>query len=165
MDAVIGIDPGKTGAAVLLVNGNWAGHVDFTDGPSVAGMIKMWCSVYPVRHIVLEQVHAMPPRRDVMGGQRVAGTKSMFTFGENFGWWQGLLDALAPEYNFSWSMVLPRRWQVGLVPKKASATDKPGLTVARRMWPDAPLGRKKDHNRADAALIALWRYNNMYKGV
>jgi crossover junction endodeoxyribonuclease RuvC len=30
------------------------------------------------------------------------------------------------------------------------------LELARSLWPEAPLKLKKDHNKADALLMALW---------
>jgi crossover junction endodeoxyribonuclease RuvC len=54
-------------------------------------------------------------------------------------------------------MPKPREWQKGLVrPSDGKDPKERSLTVARRLFPDAELSRKKDHNRADALLLAWW---------
>lgn len=137
----IGIDPGQTGAvAVLHPDGyevwDWPG-----DEVAAAERVRYIHNRYQVRLAAIEQVSAMP-------GQ---GVSSMFKFGANFGAWKGILAALAIPFR----TVRPQEWQKGLVPKK-EGTVKPSLTVARRMFPLAELGRQKDHGRADALLIAEW---------
>lgn len=134
MEYFVGIDPGKTGAIAFLSEDGTAEVFDFPD--AFSQLVKR---ADRVRRAYLEQVHAMP-------GQGVVST---FSFGENYGWWQGVLMAL----RIPFLKVRPQDWQKNLVPKKG-ASDKPSLEVARQLFPDAPLGRKKDHNRADALLIA-----------
>jgi crossover junction endodeoxyribonuclease RuvC len=81
------------------------------------------------------------------------GVTSVFSFGENFGIWQGILAALGIPF----LMPRPREWQKGLVrPSDGHDTKSRSLAVARRLFPDAPLAKKKDHNRADALLLAWW---------
>ena len=140
----IGIDPGKTGAVGLLRDGGYVAAADWTSGPEVAGTLRLWLDLYPVGLVALEEVHSMPKQ----------GVVSSFSFGASWGWWVGLLDALeAP-----WRLVRPQQWQPGFIGKKASPTDKPGLLVARRLWPEAPLKLAKHHNRADALLIGRWAW-------
>ena len=51
----------------------------------------------------------------------------------------------------------PQEWQRGIVDRKAGKDTKAAsLATARRLFPDADLGRKKDHGRADALLLAWW---------
>ena len=132
----LGIDPGKTGAmAVLDKGGEFVEVVDFEE---VLPRIRLLAKT--VKFAYLEEVHAMP-------GQ---GVSSTFTFGENSGWWKGILQA----FEIPFKTIRPQDWQKGLVPKKNNLTDKPGLAVARQLYPDAPLNLKKHHNRADAILLA-----------
>lgn len=132
----IGIDPGKTGAmAILSDKGEFLEVIDFEE---VLPRIRLLAP--DIKFAYLEQVHAMP-------GQ---GVSSTFTFGENLGWWKGILQA----FEIPFKSIRPQDWQKNLVPKKLSTTDKPGLGVARQMYPSAPLHLKKHHNRADAILIA-----------
>ena len=84
-----------------------------------------------------------------MPGQGVA---SMFNFGMGYGIIQGVVSALGIPYE----LVTPQSWKkrAGLIGK-----DKDNArTMAQQLYPDAPLGRKKDIGRADALLIA--RFGN-----
>lgn len=117
----IGIDPGKDGAlAVLYPDGSVyvlpfdkAGYVSVLTGLH-EGYVKA----------ILEHVGAMP-------GQ---GSVSMFHFGENFGWLQGVLDTLMIPYE----LVRPQKWK-----KEFSCTsDKnTSIKVAKRLFPKTDLRR------------------------
>lgn len=92
---------------------------------------------WPVRAIV-EDVHSMP--RD--------GSIAAFTFGESKGIWRGMLAALRIPYD----MVSPAKWKPQIVGKGA---DKDASRVkAQRMFPKLDMSKKKDHNRAEALLLA-----------
>lgn len=141
--AFIGVDPGQTGAACLLMEDG----LKFIDmnvcTPALAvTMLREWIKDYRVDMVVLEQVGAMP-------GQ---GVTSMFNFGRGYGWWQGVLDTLM----LPWCLCRPQSWQKGL----GAAKGKAGLVeVAERMFPDAQFRGPRGgvlSGRADAALIALW---------
>ena len=140
----LGIDPGKSGAAALITPSGVFTQ-DWRDGPLSAGTLKDWNFFYGIHFAAIEKVHAMPKQ----------GVTSSFTFGANFGWWQGLLDGMSIPY----VLVRPQEWQKGIVPKKDSLSSKPSFTVARRLFPDAellgPRGAELD-GRADALLIADW---------
>lgn len=89
----------------------------------------------------LEHVSAMP-------GQ---GVTSMFNFGLNFGWIQGLLAAFGIPYQ----LVRPQRWK-----KEFSITNdkNSSIAVCKRLFPDVPLYRtdrcrKEDDNMAEALLL------------
>ncbi|MEA5089400.1 hypothetical protein [Solidesulfovibrio sp.] len=141
--AYVGIDPGATGCAALIHAG---GH-DLFDWPGdpalVVPRLADWLARFDVRLAALEKVGAMP-------GQ---GVVSMFSFGENCGIWKGILAALGIPY----VCPRPQDWQRGIVDRKAGKDTKAAsLATARRLFPDADLGRKKDHGRADALLLAWW---------
>lgn len=134
----IGVDPGKTGAVAILDDkGNYINVLDFGQGGLMSALID-YAPV--VKFAYLEKVHSMP-------GQGVVST---FSFGENFGWWQGVLGSLGIPY----TTIRPQDWMKKYSLQKSSASDKPGLEVARSLFPEAPLCLKKHHNRADALLIA-----------
>ena len=79
------------------------------------------------------------------------GVSSTFKFGVSFG---GVLS-LAERFNCPWHTVAPRTWKNAL--QLDSDKDK-SLLMARELWPDAPLARKKDNGRAEALLLAeYWR--------
>ena len=141
--AFVGIDPGATGCAALVHD---HGH-DLFDWPGdpalVVPRLADWLARFDVRLAALEKVGAMP-------GQ---GVVSMFTFGKNVGTWHGILAALSIPY----VSPRPQDWQKGLVDRKAGKDTKAAsLATARRLFPGADLGRKKDHGRADALLLAWW---------
>lgn len=134
----IGIDPGKTGAMAILDNkGNYINVLDFGQEELMPALID-YAPV--VKFAYLEKVHSMP-------GQGVVST---FSFGENFGWWQGVLSSLGIPY----TTIRPQDWMKKYSLQKSSSSDKPGLEAARKLFPEAPLHLKKHHNRADALLIA-----------
>jgi crossover junction endodeoxyribonuclease RuvC len=150
--AFIGIDPGKTGAIAIIIDREIKIY-DFGN-PIIHRVLNMLKGCRSGMHAVLEKVHAMP-------GQ---GVSSMFSFGEAFGWWEGVLDALCIPYD----LITPQKWQKRMFdyrPAKGKRTaaewtklkKELSLERARRLYPQARdlfLTRKKDHNRADALLIA-----------
>ena len=87
----------------------------------------------------LEKVHSMP-------GQ---GVVSMFKFGTNFGWGQGVMDALSIPYE----LITPQRWMKAVL-DSGDRSPEHRMAFARRRWPDAPLSRKKDSGVADALCLA-----------
>jgi hypothetical protein len=140
--AFLGIDPGKTGAAAII---HAEGHdlTDWTDVSTAAEKLTEWKFQYSIEAAALERVGAMPKQ----------GVTSTFNFGVNFGSWQGLLSALG----ISYFMPRPQEWKKGLIHKGDGQDPKAAsLAVARRLFPTADLGRKKDHGRAEALLLALW---------
>lgn len=90
----------------------------------------------------VEHVHAMP-------GQ---GVTSMFSFGENFGFIQGVLSS----FGIPFELVHPRKWK-----KEFSITsDKnTSIEVCKRLFPDVSLlptdrSRKESDGMAEALLMA-----------
>ena len=156
----LGIDPGKSGA--------WAIIEDVGEVHSV-GLYEDRAAIdkeLPIKLACLEKVHAMP-------GQ---GTVSMFTFGETFGIWQGILEAL----HIPFEMVTPGKWQKSILdflPAKALkvADEDKGQNAKRRAenrnalksavtayvirrYPDLTktLSIKKNQGIADALCLALY---------
>lgn len=140
--AFIGIDPGASGAVALISDDvalaeNWPG-----DPVAAADLLRSWSVQYSIRFAALERVASRP-------GQ---GVSSVFSFGVNFGTWQGLLAALAIPF----IMPTPQSWQKGLiVPSDGPDPKSRALSVARRLFPSVDLHRKSDHGKADALLLAL----------
>jgi crossover junction endodeoxyribonuclease RuvC len=145
----IGIDPGNTGAvAVLGING----FVDVHDMPLMASGKKQQVNAAELFKILLSikamsagGVDAVVEKVSAMPGQ---GVSSMFNFGMGFGVIQGVLAGAGIPY----TLVTPQSWKkrAGLIGKDKDMA----RTVAQQLYPDAPLGRKKDIGRADAILIA-----------
>jgi len=87
----------------------------------------------------MESVHSMP-------GQGVA---SSFQFGRAV----GVISAVAELTNYPFHLVTPQRWKKYF---HLTADKNESLDLARSFWPEAKLIRKKDGNRAEALLIALY---------
>ena len=145
----LGIDPGKLGAAVLLDSDGrivrcWDTPTIQTAGKAVYDLPAM-CGIIRTAKtdgadIAIERVHAMP-------GQ---GVTSMFTFGEGYGMWLGIIGYAEVPVTFH----TPQAWQktqlAGMPKGKGSARLR-----AKQLWPAWDIfDRARDNGRADAALIA-----------
>ena len=135
----VGIDPGKSGAMAVI---NEKGEVVCTPFDKEAYIDVLSSAPVGETFCVLERVSAMP-------GQ---GTVSMFTFGENYGWIQGILDSFGIPYE----LVRPQAWKksFGVTKDKNSS-----IAVAKRLFPRANFKRterslKDDDGLCEAALIA-----------
>jgi crossover junction endodeoxyribonuclease RuvC len=142
--AFCGIDPGQTGALALLPQGELPRVEDWPGDPSAAAeILRNWIAEFSIELAALERVNAMPKQ----------GVSSTFKLGCNYGAWQGILGMLGVPY----VMPTPREWQKGLVKPSDGPNPKArSLAVARRLFPDAELSRKRDNGRADALLLAWW---------
>lgn len=142
----IGIDPGKNGGIGMIVTSDTDLHFNNIVGAnkySDATLLNI-CQGLKGKNVVcvLEKVNAMP-------GQ---GVVSMFNFGQNFGFIQGVLKA----YNIPFELVPPQKWK-----KEFSVTsDKnTSIEVCKRLFPSVNLKAtercRKDHDgMAEALLIA-----------
>jgi crossover junction endodeoxyribonuclease RuvC len=155
MTTILGIDPGLSGALAVVRDGRLLSIHDMPAEPvgglgtvkrRVAGAELAWL----LRHLrgesddlaaVVERVGAMP-------GQGVAST---FSLGDTSGAIRGVLQSVGLRVEY----VTPAAWKRAL----AVPADKGGArTIALARWPEQAeqFRRVKDHNRAEAALIALY---------
>lgn len=145
----IGIDPGKGGAFCLLAK---TASIRFFDFPKDGNLYAYWRTLdsivraHNIQGCVLEKVHAMPKQ----------GVSSMFSFGMNFGIWQGWLIA----WEVPFQLVAPQTWMKGMTSKADGANPKARVGMAAsRMFPHAeltgPKGGFKD-GRADALMMAYY---------
>lgn len=132
------------GAMALLPEAGPPQVADYPgDARGVTGTLQGWLLDYDVQCVAIESASSRP-------GQ---GVRSVFTFGRAFGEWLGILAALGIPH----LLVTPQQWQRGLVrPSDGPDPKSRSLAVARRLFPDIDLGRKKDHHRSDALLLAFW---------
>lgn len=155
---VLGIDPGATGAIVLL-RGDKLNVCDMpfvlikrgkrmvkhTDAAMLAGIIKE----YMPDHAWVEKVHSMPNQ----------GVSSTFAFGRCVGVIEGVLAGLGIPMSF----VTPQAWQkeLKLIKKGKGATRQ----RASELWPyKAKAFRLVKHDgRADAAMIARYGRRQLRK--
>ena len=94
----IGIDPGKNGGIGIIYNdGAYCKRCPATVS-EMAEEIKVCMDIAPdiQKQAIIEAVHSMP-------GQ---GVKSVFTFGEGYGKWLGILAA----HKISYIQVSPQKW-------------------------------------------------------
>ncbi len=134
----IGIDPGKAGALSVIYEDRIV-TVPFDEKAYIDALFLV-----DERDAVccLEHVSAMPGN----------GSVSMFSFGANFGWIQGVLSA----YRIPFELVRPAKWK-----KEFSVTsDKnSSIQVCKRLFPDVSLKRTEkcrtdDDNIAESILMA-----------
>ena len=151
---IIGIDPGISGAISILENKKILEVYDtptMIDGKKnkrqinsaqVTNIIKERLKDGKEVIVVVEHVNAMP-------GQ---GVTSMFNFGQSFGVIKGICASLGLPIYF----VRPSKWKkhFNLIKTNKDAS----RTKVIEAYPEisSKLHRKKDSNRADAILIALY---------
>lgn len=146
----LGVDPGL-GGAIALVTGDGSLHM-VEDMPvqargngrvknevDAAGLLRLLRPHAPaIAFGLVERVGARP-------GQGVA---SMFSLGHSTGAVDGILAALGVAHQ----VVSPAKWKA----QAEIPANKPlVLAAARRRWPGAPLGRVRDHGRAESLFLAL----------
>lgn len=147
MTSVLGIDPGCSGALVLVTE--QGGYIDHLAMPTIkvgtksrvnGAAVAAWIRQYGIAHAYLEQVGAMP-------GQ---GTASMFTFGHAAGVAEGILQGL----NIPYTLVTPQAWKksAGLIGSDKDAA----RSRAIQLYPElrALDAKAKGQAIADALLIA-----------
>jgi hypothetical protein len=145
---LVGIDPGKTGAISLFVDGFPTSVVDMPlgvlgiDGAEVFRILRLW----EADEAFVEVTHAMPKN----------GSKAAFSQGDS----NGALRTAVGIARIPMTWALPRAWQ-----SHAGLTTSVRMTDIERkrrsrmraieLFPGMAdeLARVKDHNRADALLI------------
>lgn len=133
----LGIDPGKSGAAVLISHGQ---HVldSIRFAKATEKDIAEWFSTIVIGTYIrarIERVNAMPKQ----------GVSSTFKFGTSYGFLRGMLAA----YRIPFEAVTPGTWQrtLGCLSKGDKNVTK---AKAQELFPQ----QKWTHADADAALIA-----------
>jgi len=156
---VIGIDPGISGALAMVTHHGLVHVADMPVMPRGAGgayvknqvapaalaqILSGWLSGYDKNEIavLLESVTAMPK-------QGVASTFSLALTA-------GLIEGVLAARGYPHELVRPQEWKkaMGLSASKDQARMK-----AARLYPEADIHRVKDHNRAEAILIARYGYD------
>ena len=148
--AFLGIDPGMSGAVARLGQGACAVRRDFKSLGDIATSIL---ALSPqTESATMELVGAMP-------GQ---GVCSMFSFGRSAGAAEAAICLAYPGAPIV--EIAPAKWQNFfrdqlMIPKKQAFDSK---EICRTLFPALAhlFKREKDHNTADAVLIAAWRMLN-----
>lgn len=139
MKTYIGIDPGKSGALALLTEDGQCTVVPFHESAyteilrAASGPSSVCC---------LEKVGAMP-------GQ---GVVSMFNFGHNLGYIEGLLQA----FDIPYQLVPPQTWKKEFC---VTSDKNTSIEVCRKLFPHVCLlptskSRKPSDGMAEAMLMA-----------
>ena len=149
---ILGVDPGiHGGLAIVACNDGAAPElVDAIDIP-VTGVgakervdvlaVRTWIETHPPAHALIERAQAMPKQ----------GASSGFKFGRA----TGALEAVIACCKIPMTIVEPSGWKKF---HQLRGKDKEGSRQrALQLFPAAHalLARKKDHGRAEAALLAL----------
>lgn len=148
----IAIDPGTSGAIALL-DGRalidvWdIPVVEVTRGKTKRKEIAAQLLADELREfqakatVVVERVHAMPKQ----------GVTSVFGFGRSFGVIEGVIAGLGMPIQY----VTPAEWKKAL---RLGRDKEDSRAMALQVWPEMSrhFARKKDADRAEAALIGLF---------
>lgn len=145
---LVGCDPGLTGAACAF--DVMTGPIDLVDLPIIPDgkgkqvdvlAFTQWLHRVNAARVVIEQQWVRP----------IDGAVGAFRAGVTF----GQLRATVQVNGIALSMVAPARWKAWL---ELSSDKEQSRLVAIAKFPsfEDRLSRKKDHNRSEAVLIALW---------
>ncbi len=173
---IIGVDPGVTGAIAMIGHkGEFLRCEDLpvmvrtetrvkgkngvmrtkttnqVNAAALAELLREWLKDYdrPAVHIVIEKCQAMPGM--IKGSEKAQSSSGTFSLGLSAGVIEGVVGALG----YSHALVHPATWKASI--KLAGGTKKDVYrTYAQRLYPEAPLTRMMDHNRAEALLIAKY---------
>ncbi len=141
---ILGVDPGVTGAIAFYFPSN-PGHVVAEDIPTAAGEVDVDTLARRIAQMkltaaIIERVGAMPKQ----------GVSSTFKFGAAY----GALRAVAAVLEIPQHLVTPSRWKAHY---RLPADKEEARARALQLWPGIGcFSRKKDHGRAEAALIARY---------
>lgn len=150
----VGIDPGLSGAIAILQPGCEPVIIDTPTTVVKSGkknkkkfvestMVSMLATLDPKNtHVAMEAIHSMPKQ----------GVTAMFSMGEGYGLWRGILAALYLPY----TLITPQAWKKEMM--AGMGKDKSASCYrVQQLFPSAqvfgPQGGHKD-GRGDALLIA-----------
>lgn len=145
---ILGIDPGVSGAVMLLA----AGRVQLVgDMPTVDVRGRKWIDPAGVVRIVRAAGQIDMAVVEHVQGVQQAGATSAFSFGRGFGLLEGVLAGLGVPV----TLVRPQVWTKALGVSRDKGSHR---LAAGRLWPAAAhlFERVKDDGRADAALLCHW---------
>lgn len=146
MRTYIGIDPGKSGALAVIYPGGDVRVMPF-DSADYISILQMM-ETRPVVCCV-EKVSAMP-------GQ---GVVSMFNFGHNLGFIEGVLQA----HGIPYQLVPPQTWKKEF---SLSSDKNKSIEVCQKLFPNVSLlatarSRKPNDGMAEALLMAEYARRKM----
>lgn len=174
---VIGIDPGLTGAIakighrgeflamadmpVMQRGGEEAKVMNQVNQPAMADILREMEASHDRNEImvVIEKVQSMPAVIQTPGkgkGFKITqGGASIFSFGHT----AGCIETVVAVLGFRMELVRPSDWKKVM---KLNKDKEQTRAEAIRAFPTAPLGRLKDHNRAEALMLARYGYQKYH---
>ena len=141
---VIGIDPGKGGGIAVITNETVTLHncPKTVEGMALlVGMCLNDVAAYRTK-VFLEKVWAFP----------TDGRAGSFTFGENYGQWQGVLAS----HELQPALVTPKQWQSHFEIKKGLKKNIRKKILKQMAIEKCPSTKKVTLKTADALLIAIY---------
>jgi hypothetical protein len=151
---IAAFDPGSTSGAVSYYFPGHPNQISSEDLPNVAGQVDAATLAARLEQmrpnvVVVERVSAMPRQ----------GVSSTFKFGTAYGIIIGVVAALKIPATF----IVPGKWKRGL---GLDADKEKARARALQLWPARSdlFGRKKDHGRAESALLARYAAETIWKG-
>lgn len=157
---IVGIDPGTTGAAAFV---HYTGRVIVRDLPTVpmqhGGRTKRKLDAAGLAEMLRECIRAIDPSDDVLfvveDVQVMPSDRSGRSANSSLLHTKGVIEGVIGAGRHTCSFVGSRTWKkvFGLTSDKDDARD-----VATKLYPSMAdaFKRVKDHNRAEALLIAHW---------
>jgi len=155
----IGIDPGQTGAIAFIdLEIDRVAIFDYEDPLALVNLIEDVYTLSTPAVMYLEKQHSRPQQ----------GVKTTFLIGENFGEWQGIHKVLGILTGVSLHIITAQAWKKAMFAgakreymtrKGEQVIDqkKMSINLVRNLYPNAAskyVTRVRDHNRAEALLIA-----------
>lgn len=157
----VGIDPGLTGAAAFVDSRGTCAIRDLPtvalsgdglikrriDGGALARILRDFCPVGEPCVVAIEAVHTI-------GGKANNAVQTQGSLMRTLGAIEAVLEVLRLQF----TAVDPQTWKgfYGLDAEKRAAIQK-----ALTLYPGAPLALVKDHNKAEALLIAHWALRSL----
>jgi len=163
---VIGIDPGLTGALAVLDHRGLQAVQDMpimqralalgvvknqVNAAALTQLLKGWLHDHDKNEFLVVLEHQAPIR---IKGKQPQGSSSVFSLGHTSGILEGVVVALG----LSHQEVTPAVWKKALGLPGGAKNKAVVRARAQRLYPEAPLTRVMDHNRAEAIMIARWGY-------
>ena len=148
----IGVDPGKSGAYAIIAESETGKAVFAYPWDDMFFAMEM-------ASIMQRKAEGIVAAVEKVGAMKGQGVTSMFNFGKNAGYIEGVLTALGIPYQ----LIPPKKWkgEFGLNSDKAAS-----VAVCKRLFPDVSLRRsdrcrKDDDGMAEALLMAEYAKRKM----
>ena len=175
----LGIDPGISGCvAAINSSGRYVGFFDIptiekpgvskkketkakvkrkVDGKELYNQLLSLTDIEPSECLlVLEGQVAMSPPKKKGEEQRSMGASSLMSLGHTY----GAIEAAVQIAGMRYEIVYPRKWKNKYkIPGEKDGGKKYALSIARMLFPKAPLNLQRHHNRAEALLLAKYAFD------